>query len=126
MSENADWRRRLTEVRDRSQCRITTWGRRTGRRHTVTIWFAAGDGDTIWLSTLRTDRDWPKNVAKNPDVEIEIGDLRLRGEARTVSDEALCRRIEEALRSKYLVARIGGWFGLRPQAVYQVRVSGAA
>jgi hypothetical protein len=92
----------------------------------VTVWFAVGDEGAVWLNTLRMDRDWPRNLVRNPAVEIRIGDLRLRGEARVVGDEPKRSRIEKALRSKYLAARFASWFGLRPAATFEVRILGEA
>ncbi len=50
-------------------CRITTRGRKTGRPHAVTIWFVVGaEEQRVYLGTLRMGRDWPRNVAANPEV----------------------------------------------------------
>lgn len=118
------WRNKLESLKDRSRCRITTRGRRTGRPHTVTIWFAVGEAQTIYLGTLRMGRDWPKNVAVNPDVLLEIGDLRLSGRAELVNDPARRADIESRLTAKYWAARIGSWLGFRPQGVFAVQVGG--
>lgn len=118
---NAEWRSRLRAVASRSTCRITTRGRKTGRPHAVTIWFAV-DGDDVALATLRAGRDWPRNVRANPDVEIDLGEVRLRGAARMVVEETRRREIETLLARKYRIARVGSWFGLRPQAVFEVKV----
>ncbi|MGH7818397.1 MAG: nitroreductase/quinone reductase family protein [Candidatus Binatia bacterium] len=122
----ADWRARLEALKRTSNCRITTRGRRTGKPHTVTAWFTVGDEGNVYLGTLRLDRDWPKNARQNPVIEIQVGDLRLRGEARLVTEEPRRTDIEERLRSKYLVSRIAGWFGLRAEGVFEVRIVGEA
>lgn len=122
----ADWRARLERLAQTSNCRITTRGRRTGKPHSVTIWFAVGEDGTVCLGTLRLDRDWPKNVEKHPEVEIALGDLKLRGEARLVTEEPKRSRIEGLLRRKYLVSRIAGWFGFRPEGVFEIRITGEA
>ena len=121
-----DWRQRLQEHKRQSACRITTRGRRTGRPHTVTIWFVVGENDRIHLGTLRLRRDWPKNIAVNPEVEIEIGDLRLKGEANRVTDPEQCKHIAGLLAQKYWAARIGSWLGFKPQAIFEIRLSAAA
>ncbi len=120
----ADWRQRLEAFGGKSVCRITTRGRRTGRAHKVTIWFVRGEDDTIYLGTLRMSRDWPKNVLVNPQVMIEIADLRLQGEAHQVTDETGQLRIESLILEKYWLARIGAWFGFKPEGVFTVRVTG--
>jgi hypothetical protein len=120
------WQKKLESLKERSTCQITTRGRRTGRSHTVTIWFVVGDNGRIHLGTLKMGRDWPKNLAANPDVILEIGDLRLSGRAEQVSEESGRARIESLIVGKYWGAWIGSWFGLKPQGVFEVRVVGEA
>jgi len=69
-------------------------------------------------------RDWPRNVAANPDVVLEIGDLRLSGRAQQVSEESERARIASLIANKYWAARIGSWLGFGPQGVFEVRVTG--
>jgi deazaflavin-dependent oxidoreductase (nitroreductase family) len=104
---------RLTAQGARWNCRITTRGRRTGKPHTVTIWFLV-DGSRLWLGTMNAKRDWVKNVAKNPDVELEIGDLRVRGRARTTPPSEVPADVQRAFLRKYWIAWIASWFGVGP------------
>src|SRR4029077_14039561 len=78
----------LAPVAGRSTARITTRGRKSGKPHTVTIWFLI-DGATIYLGTLAADRDWVRNAAKTPDVALEIDGVRVRGKASVVTDAAV-------------------------------------
>ena len=120
------WQKKLEALKQTSTCRITTRGRKTGRLHSVPIWFVVGEERRIYLGTLRMGRDWPKNVAVNPGVSLQIGDLQLAGEARLVTDEAERANIESQLASKYWAAWIGSWLGFKPQGVFEVRISGEA
>jgi len=120
------WQKKLEALKQTSTCRITTRGRKTGRPHSVPIWFVVGEERRIYLGTLRMGRDWPRNVAVNPGVSLQIGDLQLAGEARLVTDEAERANIESQLASKYWAAWIGSWLGLKPQGVFEVRIRGEA
>ena len=112
---------RLCELAREKHCEVTTRGRRSGRPHKVPVWFAT-DGDSLFLATLKLDRDWPKNLRANPEVSIRIGNLRLEGRARLVEEPVERESIERLLRKKYLSTRIAGWFGLRPEGVFEIRV----
>ena len=120
------WQKKLEALKQQSTCRITTRGRKSGRPHTVTIWFVVSEHGSIHLGTLRLGRDWPKNVAADPAVVIEISDLRLRGEAHRVTDEARVDEIASQLAAKYWAAWIGSWFGLKPEGVFDVAIGGEA
>ena len=115
----ADLTARLASLADHSTLRITTRGRRTGKPHTVPIWFVA-DGTTLYLATLNAKRDWVRNVRKIPDVTLALGSLRVRGRASVVTDAALEGRIRDLLARKYWMAWIGSWFRMGPDATFRV------
>jgi hypothetical protein len=110
---------RLAPVARRGTARITTRGRRTGKPHAVTIWFAV-DGRSICLGTLDARRDWVKNVAKSPDVTLDIGQVSVRGRARTVTDPGDVRRIRDLLAAKYWAAWIASWLGMGPARTFRI------
>ncbi|MBI2962496.1 MAG: pyridoxamine 5'-phosphate oxidase family protein [Deltaproteobacteria bacterium] len=122
----SDWRQRLESAKRLSTCRLTTCGRRTGRPHIVTIWFAIGEDGRVYLATLRMGRDWPKNVLANPEVTLTLGELRLRGQARLLTDERQRARVDSLIAGKYWGARIAGWLGFKPQGAFELRVDGEA
>ena len=110
---------RLAPVQDRGTLRITTRGRRTGRPHTVTVWFVV-DGPTLYLGTLNAKRDWVKNLARTPEVELDLGAVRLRGRARIVTDPTADAHVRALLARKYWMAWIGSWFGQGPEQTFRV------
>ena len=77
-------------------CYLTTVGRVTGRPHTIEIWFAI-EGQTLYMLSGGRDRsDWVKNLRRNPEVTVRIGDERFDGYARVVEaleEDALARRL---------------------------------
>ncbi|HSV08250.1 MAG TPA: nitroreductase/quinone reductase family protein [Candidatus Binatus sp.] len=122
---SSDLAARLASVKDRGTLRITTRGRKSGRPHGVPIWFLV-EGTTVFLATLNADRDWVRNVARTPEVELDVDALRLRGRASTVSDPGLEAHIRDLLARKYWMAWIGSWFGMRPARTFRVDALAAA
>lgn len=86
----------LTDLAGEDFCYVTTVGRRSGKPHTIEIWFAV-DGDVAYLLSGGGDRsDWVRNIAADPEVSVRIGLVRFRGRGRTVTDQeedALARRL---------------------------------
>jgi deazaflavin-dependent oxidoreductase (nitroreductase family) len=119
MSQPAGLAAKLAAVRDRSTCRITTRGRKSGKPHTVTIWFIA-EGTTLYLGTLNARRDWVLNLGKNPDVTIDVEGLRVTGRATAITDPAAEAHVRELLAQKYWMAWIGSWFGKGPERTFRV------
>ncbi len=112
---------RLTAIKDASTLQITTVGRKTGKRHTVTIWFLV-DGEKVYLATLRLRRDWVRNVMKNGRVELDIAGQRLKGHATRIVDPDRIARVNALLRKKYWAAWLGSWFGLGPEGAFVVTI----
>jgi deazaflavin-dependent oxidoreductase (nitroreductase family) len=81
-------------------CYLTTTGRKSGRPHTIEIWFA-GRGATLYVLSGGGERsDWVRNLRHDPAVSVRIGrrDRRERaGRARVVEagspEDGLARRL---------------------------------
>jgi hypothetical protein len=119
MAPSADVAARLAAVQDRSTLRITTRGRKTGKPHTVPIWFLVEDG-TVYLATLDARRDWVRNVGRTPEVVLDVDGVRVRGRATAVTDPRLEAHVRELLAKKYWMAWIGSWLGRGPARTFRV------
>lgn len=64
---------------------LTTTGRKSGKSHTVELWFANRNGK-VYLSHEGEETDWMKNIKKNGQVSFEIGGKNFSGKARYVED----------------------------------------
>ena len=85
-------------------CYLTTIGRRSGKRHTIEIWFVRENGILYVLSGGGASADWVRNLRKTPTVQVRIGVRTVTARAREVrasEEDALARRLLDA---KYM-----GW-----------------
>lgn len=83
------------------EVRLTTWGRRTGSPHQVTIWIAS-DGERLFVrSGGGPGRDWTRNLLSNGRATLHIAgrDVPVRG--RYVTDPAEARAVARIVRGKY-------------------------
>jgi deazaflavin-dependent oxidoreductase (nitroreductase family) len=77
-------------------CYVTTVGRRTGKPHTIEIWFAARNSTLYILAGGGESADWVQNLANDPSVVVKIGDHAYRGAGRIVTEPdetTLARRL---------------------------------
>ena len=89
---------------DEDFCYLTTIGRRSGKPHTIEIWFARENGTLYLLSGGGDGADWVRNLRKTPAVQVRIGTRTVTARAREVTtpdEDALARRL---LDRKYM-----GW-----------------
>ena len=95
---------RLSHRANDSFCYLTTTGRRTGRPHTIEIWFAVSCRRLYMLSGGGDRSDWVRNLQIQPAVQVRLGDRTYPGTARVVEDPA-----EDALARRLLAAKYQGW-----------------
>jgi len=116
-------KQRLAAVKDRSTLRLSTIGRKTGKRHTVTVWFLV-DGEAVYLVTSNMKRDWIRNVMKNGHIELAVGDEVLKGRAKRITDAKRLEHVKTLLAKKYWAAWLGSWFGMGPEGAFVVTITG--
>jgi len=94
---------------------VTTVGRKTGRAHTVELWFAVAGG-AAYLSHEGPRTDWMKNIDGHPRVGVRIGKLNFEADAKTVKSGAPREEGKKALYEKYYGRAskdiIDDWFSL--------------
>jgi deazaflavin-dependent oxidoreductase (nitroreductase family) len=101
----------LRSIANESTVELTTVGRTSGQPRTATIWFVV-DGDRFYVQSGSGGKtDWYRNLTANPAVTLKVGGLALRGHARPITDAAETARVHALFESKYLRARVLGWFG---------------
>ncbi len=113
---------RLARVARKRTCRLTHIGRRSGRRFEVTIWFMA-DGDHLYLTTMKMQRNWTRNVQANGRIVLRVGSETFDGEASVVTDPGEMARVVELLGKKYWLARPYLWVKKRPDGAFRVRLT---
>lgn len=98
---------------DEAFCYVTTRGRRTGRPHTIEIWFGERGGTLFMLSGGRDRSDWVRNIMANPLVEVRIGDGTRPARGRIVEDPD-----EDVAARRLLAAKYQGWREGRPLSTW--------
>jgi deazaflavin-dependent oxidoreductase (nitroreductase family) len=90
---------------DLDYCYVTTTGRRSGKPHTIEIWFALHDDRVYVLSGGGEGSDWVRNLTANPTVALRLGDRDMLCRAAPVEDpeeDELARRLVfEKYRRRY-------------------------
>ena len=82
-------------------CYLTTTGRVTGNPREIEIWFGM-NGDTLYiLSGGGHKSDWVKNLAKNPNVTVRIGQHRFTATGRLVQSAEEESSARTLLADKY-------------------------
>jgi deazaflavin-dependent oxidoreductase (nitroreductase family) len=84
---------------------LTTIGRRTGKAHTIEIWFGLHEGRLYLLSGGGDRADWVQNLRKEPRVRVRIGTQTASGTARMVRAGTK----EDALARELLDGKYQGW-----------------
>jgi deazaflavin-dependent oxidoreductase (nitroreductase family) len=94
---------------------LTTIGRKSGRSHTVELWFALADGK-IYLSHEGAATDWMRNISSNSRVSVKVGGVNVEAEAVILDGGIAMKAGQRSLYEKYYgrapEATIDDWFEL--------------
>ncbi|MFH0897285.1 MAG: nitroreductase/quinone reductase family protein [Candidatus Bathyarchaeota archaeon] len=89
-----------SEVANEKYIYLSTKGRRTGKQHTVELWFAVGKRK-IYLSHEGEYTDWMKNILKDSRIKFRVRRRQFEGEARIINDGGTFETGKHALYLKY-------------------------
>lgn len=101
----------LAQVANESTLEITTTGRKSGKPRTTPIWFVYDQGALYIQSGKEGKTHWYRNLQKNPQMQLKIGQLILAGKAQFVTDTVEIENVHDLFRSKYALARAAGFVG---------------
>ena len=110
-------------LREAEELVLVTRGRKTGRPHESTVWFAYEDG-AVWL---RTDHgtDWFRNLRRDPRCRLRVGSTELAARSEPITDEAAAlRHVVDLFRAKYGVEWVADWYVERGRAPVRLRLEG--
>jgi deazaflavin-dependent oxidoreductase (nitroreductase family) len=100
---------------------LVTRGRKTGRPHETTAWFAVDDG-VVWLRTDHTS-DWYRNLRKDPHARIRVGSRELAAVNEPIADEQVAlRHVVDLFRAKYGAEWVSDWYVERGRAPVRLRL----
>ncbi len=91
---------RLKRLAGKSTLILTHYGRKSGKPHEVKIWSVV-DGDEVFIGTANVERQWVKNVQKNPRIKLAVGGEKSEAEARFLVDPVERNRALAAMGRKY-------------------------
>jgi deazaflavin-dependent oxidoreductase (nitroreductase family) len=83
---------------------LTTTGRTSGLPREIEIWFVEAGGKYYILAEKFHDAHWVRNIAKNPRVQVRVGDRHFEATARALdpeSDADKSKMAQELERAKY-------------------------
>jgi deazaflavin-dependent oxidoreductase (nitroreductase family) len=81
-------------------CRLTHFGRKSGKRYCVTVWFVVIDGH-VWIGSLDETRSWVKNLRAAGEGEIDFGSGPRPIRCTPVESEDDFARFRAAIAAKY-------------------------
>lgn len=97
----------LTEAED---LELRTRGRRTGRSHSVRVWFAHADG-VLWLRADERPPDWLRNLWAHHECAVRIADREFAARYEPPADrDAALRTLVELWREKYGAEWVQPWY----------------
>jgi hypothetical protein len=91
----------LESIRNEREVGLTTYGRKTGKPTTVTVWVVT-DGNKVYIrSGQGMRRHWPKNLQERPQGVMQLGGEVVRFRSRHIVDPTEARHSSKLYGPKY-------------------------
>jgi hypothetical protein len=91
----------LDAIAREKEVRLTTYGRKTGKESSVTIWIVT-DGKKVYIrSGQGLKRHWPKNLLERPEGTVQLDGKAVRFKSRHIIDPAEARHSSRLYGPKY-------------------------
>lgn len=92
----------LELLRSEREIELTTYGRKTGKPATVTIWVTPDDDGRVYVrSGYGMGRDWPQNLAQSGRAVVRVAGRKVAVHARHLDNMVEARRASAAIKRKY-------------------------
>lgn len=92
----------LDLLRSEREIELTTYGRKTGKPATVTIWVTPDEEGRVYIrSGYGMGRDWPQNLAASGRAVVWVAGCEVAVQARYLDDMSEARRASAAIKRKY-------------------------
>ena len=90
------------KLKESSEVTITVTGRKTKKKFSTPVWFALeGEEKVTLVPTKGSDNDWFKDLVKDPQIELRVGDATITSKATLVRDSNKVEKILNEFRAKY-------------------------
>jgi len=101
----------IETLKGESELEITVKGRRTGKTHSIIVWFVQ-EGDKICLLPVKgSDTNWYRNVLKDPGITLAVGKRSLQAKAKPITEPDHVRKVVESFAKKYGgISEIKRWY----------------
>lgn len=109
---------------------LTTTGHKSGKAHTVELWYAYADGYVYLMAHARAHgrgTHWYQNLSHDPHVTLRVGQQTFQGQAEPLADPKspeLLTQVTEMFRRKYGEAAVHQWYEGTPRYVVRIQVRG--
>jgi len=89
-------------LKESSEVTITVTGRKTKKRFSTPVWFILeGEEKATLVPTKGSDNDWFKDLVRNPQIELRVGDIAITSKATLVRDSIRVEKILNEFKAKY-------------------------
>jgi hypothetical protein len=96
---------------------ITVRGRRSGRMHSLPVWFVI-EGDTLHLLPVSgSDSNWYRNILSTGEMTLSVDGESLKVRPEPISEASLVQQTVERLGAKYGAGEIRRWYSKLDVAV---------
>jgi deazaflavin-dependent oxidoreductase (nitroreductase family) len=101
MNQPAEREDFLNRLKQSNEVNITVTGRKTKKRFSAPVWFVLDNEKVVLVPMRGSDNNWFKNLTKNPQIELGVGDIAISFKATIVRNPDRVEKVLDRFRAKY-------------------------
>jgi hypothetical protein len=104
-------------LQGKKELTIAVRGRRSGRTHSLTVWFVL-EGDSLHLLPVSgSHTNWYRNILGSGEMTLTVDGESLKVEPQPITESGPVERTVERFRAKYGAGEISRWYSKLDVAV---------
>lgn len=104
------WGGATEALKKNEEIKITFIGRKSKRKISTPVWYVFENNSILLLPVSGSKTNWLKNVATNPQIEIEVDGFKLLGKCEILTNVKDVEYVITKFKEKYGEEEIKKWY----------------
>ncbi|MBO3757960.1 MAG: nitroreductase/quinone reductase family protein [Thermoproteota archaeon] len=104
------WKDAAEALKKNEEIKITFVGRKTKKKISTPVWYVFENNSILLLPVSGSKTNWFKNVAINPQIEVEVDNMKILGECKILKNKKEVDYVIAKFKEKYGEEEIKKWY----------------
>lgn len=104
------WENAEEALKKNKEIKITFVGRKSKKKISTPVWYVFENNNILLLPVSGSKTNWFKNVTTNPQIDIELDDIKISGKCEILTNKKDVEYVVTKFKEKYGEEEIKKWY----------------